>query len=90
MTEIARVRVNEQGRIVLPAALRCRVGINPGDTVAVILHDDYLEIATPAALRDRVWGKLGPPGEPCASDELIAERRAEFAREEAEGDGQRS
>jgi AbrB family looped-hinge helix DNA binding protein len=88
MTQIVRVRVNEQGRVVLPAALRSRVGIKPGDTVAVILHDDHLEIATPEALRDRVWARLEPaPGAPFASDELIAERRAEAAREEAENAG---
>lgn len=78
----ARVRVNEQGRLVLPAALRCLVGIVPGETVAVSVVGDHLEIVSDAALLARMWAATeGVARDGSVTDELIAERRAEAARE---------
>lgn len=76
MTEI-RLRVNENGRVVLPAAFRKALNIRPGDQVLARLEDDELRITT---LKHRIEkaqrhvGQFVKPGRSLA-DELIAERR---------------
>ena len=82
--DFRRVRVNAQGRIVLPAEFRRALAIEPGDIVVVSLEDDRLVIETPAALLAQIQ-TAALAVRPSASwvDELIAERRAE-ARREAE------
>ena len=78
----ARVRVNEQGRIVLPAGLRCQVGIEPGDTVVVQVKGDHLEILTDDAIIARLQALTAHvPRGTLVSEELIADRRAEALRE---------
>ena len=42
----ARVRLNENGRVVIPAAFRKALGINVGDEVILRLEDDELRITT--------------------------------------------
>ncbi len=82
--DFKRVRVNAQGRIVLPAEFRRALGILPGSEVVVSLEDDRLVIETPAGLLAAIQ-RAALAVRPSASwvDELIAERRAE-ARREAE------
>lgn len=46
MTQETRLRVNENGRIVLPAAYRKALGIEIGDEVVLRLEDDALHITT--------------------------------------------
>jgi len=40
MDEITRVRVDDQGRLMLPASLRRRMGISSGDTVLAAVEED--------------------------------------------------
>jgi len=81
----ARTRLNENGRLVIPASFRKALGINPGDEVVLRLEEDGLLITT---LRRRIERaqrlvrKYVKPGVSLA-DELIAERRA-AARKELE------
>ena len=42
----ARLRVNENGRVVIPAAFRKALGINAGDEVVLRMEDDELRITT--------------------------------------------
>ena len=42
----ARLRINENGRVVIPASFRKALGINPGDEVILRLEDDELRITT--------------------------------------------
>ncbi len=42
----ARTRMNENGRLVIPAPFRKALGINPGDEVVLRLEDDELRITT--------------------------------------------
>ena len=76
MSEI-KLRVNENGRVVLPAAFRKALDIRPGDQVVARLEGDEVRITT---LRRRIEGvqrhvrKYIKPGVSLA-DELIAERR---------------
>jgi len=79
----ARTRLNENGRLVIPASFRKALGINPGDEVILRLEDDELLLTT---LRHRIARaqrnarKYIPRGVSLA-DELIAERREAAKRE---------
>ena len=76
MNEI-RTRVSQNGRVVIPAALRKAMGINVGDEVLLRLQDDELRITTQqrriehAQRRARRYLKRGDS----LVDELLAERR---------------
>ena len=76
MAEV-RLRVNENGRVVLPAAFRKALNIRPGDQVLARLEDDEVRITTlkhrieQAQRHVRQFVKAGRS----LADELIAERR---------------
>jgi|SRR5579863_426350 len=85
-----KVRLGPNGRIVIPAALRDELGLEPGVTLFLDVKDGVLHIESlPARIR-RVQREFSPfkKAAVLASDELIAERRAESLREE--GGGQRA
>ena len=80
-----RTRVNENGRVVIPASYRKALGIKAGDEVILRMEDGELRITTMklrlerAQRRVRQYVKAGVS----LADELIAERR-EAARRERE------
>jgi antitoxin PrlF len=79
----ARLRVNENGRVVIPASFRKALGINAGDEVVLRIEDDELRITTLKRRVERAQRRVRryiKPGRSLA-DELIAERR-EAARHE--------
>jgi AbrB family looped-hinge helix DNA binding protein len=78
-----RVRINENGRVVIPASFRKALGINAGDEVLLRLEDDELRITT---MKQRIararrnaqkYVKRGVS----LVDELLAERREAAKRE---------
>jgi len=77
MAEEARTRVNENGRVVIPASFRKALGIKVGDEVVLRIEDDELRITTQqrrirqAQRRARRYLK---PGTSLAG-ELLTERR---------------
>jgi len=79
----ARTRINENGRLVIPASFRKALNINPGDELVLRLEDDELHIST---LKRRVESaqklvkRYLKPGESLV-DELISERREAARRE---------
>jgi AbrB family looped-hinge helix DNA binding protein len=79
----ARARLNENGRLVIPASFRKALEIKPGDEVILRLEEGELRMTT---LRQRIARaqrnvrKYVKPGVSLA-DELIAERRAEARKE---------
>jgi AbrB family looped-hinge helix DNA binding protein len=79
----ARTRLNENGRLVIPASFRKALEIKPGDEVILRLEEGELRMTT---LRQRIARaqrnvrKYVKPGVSLA-DELIAERRAEARKE---------
>jgi AbrB family looped-hinge helix DNA binding protein len=83
MEREVRLRVNENGRIVIPAAFRKALGIEGGDEVVLRVESDELRITTQqhrvqrAQQRARKYLKAGAS----LVDELLAERR-EAARNE--------
>ena len=46
MSSETRLRVNENGRVVIPASFRKALGINAGDEVVLRIEDDELRITT--------------------------------------------
>jgi AbrB family looped-hinge helix DNA binding protein len=83
MDSETRLRVNENGRVVIPASFRKALGINPGDEVLLRLEDDELRITTMkqriarAQRRAQKYVKRGVS----LVDELLAERREASKRE---------
>ncbi|HEV8048670.1 MAG TPA: AbrB/MazE/SpoVT family DNA-binding domain-containing protein [Terriglobales bacterium] len=78
-----RTRVNQNGRVVIPASFRKALGINIGDEVVVRIEDDELRISTlkqRVERAQRLVRKHVKPGTSLA-DELIAERREAAKRE---------
>lgn len=82
----ASSKINQNGRIVIPASIRRQMGLKNGETVVMEMEDGVLRIESyPARIRriQREFAKYAKPGI-LASDELIAERREEARREEEE------
>jgi AbrB family looped-hinge helix DNA binding protein len=72
-----RLRVNENGRVVLPAAFRKALDIRPGDQVLACLEGGEVRITTLKRRIERAQRHVRQfvkPGRSLA-DELIAERR---------------
>ncbi len=78
-----RAKVAEGGRIVIPAEYRKTLGIEIGDNVVLQLEDGEVRLFTiDEAIRraQEIVRQYVPEGRSLV-DELIAERRAEAARE---------
>jgi len=69
-------RVGPKGQVVIPKALRDRLGIVPGDEVDFVLDDDAVRVA-PVRDRASLRGSLAGLG---LTAVLEAERRAERDR----------
>jgi len=78
-----RMRVNENGRVVIPASFRERLGIRVGDDLVLRMEGDELRITTLKRNIERAQRLVRKHVKPGTSlvDELIAERR-EAARNE--------
>jgi antitoxin PrlF len=83
MKSKTRMRVNENGRVVIPASFRRALGINVGDEVILRIVDDELRITTLRRRLQRAQQLVRKHVKPSTSlvDELIAERH-EAARNE--------
>jgi AbrB family looped-hinge helix DNA binding protein len=78
-----RLRVNEKGRLVIPASFRKALGINVGDEVLLRVEDNELRIATLKGRLQRAQKLVRKHVRPGTSlvDELISERQKESRRE---------
>jgi AbrB family looped-hinge helix DNA binding protein len=78
-----RMRINENGRVVIPASFRKALGINPGDEILLRLEDDELRISTMKSRIERARRQVRKHVGRSVSlvDELIAERREAARRE---------
>lgn len=83
MSEVHRAKLNDEGRLVIPAELRKALGLRPGQEVLLRKTNAGIELTTyDMAVRqfqDRVANSV-PPGVSLA-DEQIAARRAEASRD---------
>lgn len=80
---ILRGKVIAGGRIALPADIRRSLGLQNGDTVLFEVNGDEVRIRPARSALRRVQERLRAfaPKEGLVSEELIAERRAEAARD---------
>ena len=78
------VTVNEQGRVTIPVQVRRAAGIEAGMPLVVYVEDGRIVIETREQLAERIRRDVAATctGEGSVVDELIADRRAEAAREE--------
>jgi AbrB family looped-hinge helix DNA binding protein len=76
--------VNQQGRVTIPAQIRREAGIEAGTPLVVYVEDGRVVIETRARLAQRLRREIAESwtGEGSVVDELIADRRAEAARED--------
>lgn len=74
------LRIGAQGRLVLPAAMRRELAIEPGDELAAHLEDGRIVLEPRAELLRRIQSEFrGSRAKRSLVDELIAERRREAA-----------
>jgi AbrB family looped-hinge helix DNA binding protein len=81
-----RTKLNDNGRIVIPAEIRTKMGIKPGDTLFLTLEGDVLKVESQMSRIRRIQESMRAliSGDRLLSDELIAERREEARRETEE------
>jgi AbrB family looped-hinge helix DNA binding protein len=78
-----RARIGAGGRLVIPAEIRRQLGLEEGTAVVMRVEDGELRLLSVIDSARRVQERMKPYLKPGVSmvDELIAERRAEAARE---------
>ncbi len=78
----AEVRLGEQGRLVIPAALRKSLGFEPGDTLIARLEDERLILEKQETVQRRLKARFFHVRKDTSlANELIAQRREEAKRE---------
>ena len=79
----AKARLNENGRIVIPAEIRQKMGLQPGDMLFLSVEGQTLRIESQQARIRRIQESLSRliPADRVLSEEFIAERREEARRE---------
>jgi bifunctional DNA-binding transcriptional regulator/antitoxin component of YhaV-PrlF toxin-antitoxin module len=75
-----RVRISNQGRLVVPVALRRELGVEPEDVLVAWIEDGRLIFRRRDDIQQEIWDMVGHI-EGSLVDDLIAERRREAARE---------
>ena len=85
MTEIktqTRIRLGDQGRLVIPAKLRKLLDVQPGDTLLVRFHDGQLVLEKAETIKRRLKARFAkiPEGKSLAK-ELLIDRHKEVQRE---------
>jgi len=83
MAAETRTRINQNGRVVIPASFRKALGIKTGDEVVLRLDDNELRITTVKRRLEQAQRRVRryiKPGRSLA-DELIVERREAAKRE---------
>jgi AbrB family looped-hinge helix DNA binding protein len=80
-----RVTVGDRGRLVLPSAVRRELDLKPGTQMLLSTEGDgSLRLRPYRAVAEQSRGLLRDLSGGSMVDELLAERRAEAAREDAE------
>ena len=79
----ATLRVAEGGRIVIPADIRARLGMEVGADLVLTVEDDRATLMNPKAARRRARERVRRhiPPDARLSAELMAERKKEAGRE---------
>jgi AbrB family looped-hinge helix DNA binding protein len=85
MTARYKLKVDKQGRVVLPAPVRAAMGIEGGGQVTLELDEDEARLVSHRQALRRIQEivRRHVPEGVLLSEELIADRRAEVEREDA-------
>lgn len=77
------VRIDQAGRVVVPAPIRKALGITHGQMLHISLDEGFIRLQTVKAGLERIWAIARSRGKSSESvvDDFIAERRAEAAKE---------
>jgi AbrB family looped-hinge helix DNA binding protein len=83
---VVTARLSDNGRIVIPAEIRQKLELSPGDTVLLSVEGYVLKIEPQRARIRRIQQSMRQflPPDRVLSDELIADRREEARRETEE------
>jgi len=74
--------LSKQGRLVIPARLRRALGLQPGDRLVARQDGDRIILERREAVERRVKARVAHiPQDASLVDELLADRRAEAAKE---------
>lgn len=86
MGDTYRARLNDEYRLVIPAACRKRLGLRPSQEMLIRVTDRGLEMTTFDLALQRFQDQVQAlvPAGVSLVDELIAERRAEVSKEASE------
>ena len=86
MSNVFHARVGDDGRVVIPAVFRKQLGLTPGQHVVIEADGDTVRLRNWNRVLTEVqdYCRSVVPEGVSLSEELIAERRAEAAREENE------
>jgi AbrB family looped-hinge helix DNA binding protein len=80
--EAIEVTVGPQGRLVVPAALRRRLDLQPGDVLLARAEEDRLVLERRGAILARLRERFAHvPADISLADELLVQRREEAKRE---------
>jgi AbrB family looped-hinge helix DNA binding protein len=72
------IKVLSKGQIVIPARIRKKFEIKPGSMIQMFEYDNLIYLVPPSA--DALKSAMGClPNRPSLSDELMAERKKDFA-----------
>jgi AbrB family looped-hinge helix DNA binding protein len=76
-------KLNENGRILIPASVRSKMGIKAGDSVVWTLEDGVLRVEAYRAVIRKVQDEMQKYKKPGVSmvDEFLSEKREEARRE---------
>jgi AbrB family looped-hinge helix DNA binding protein len=78
-----QVTVGERGRVVLPSAVRAELDLKPGTRMLLSTEEDgSLRLRPYRVVAEQCYGLLRDVSGGSMVDGLLAERRAEVAREE--------
>ena len=75
--------ISKEGRVIIPAAVRRALGFQASDALTLVVKDGELRLLRRQDALRNMQQRLRPLRDPAkpAVDELLAERRAEAARE---------
>jgi AbrB family looped-hinge helix DNA binding protein len=81
--EMARTKLADNGRIVIPASVRQALEFEPGEELLLIVEDDELRVTTMKRRAERAQRLVREHANATGSvvDELIADRRREALSE---------
>jgi AbrB family looped-hinge helix DNA binding protein len=81
-TDRSEVRIDAQGRLVIPAHLRQCLDVHPGEIFVARVEDGRLILERPEAIIQRVRQQLrAAAGDADLVEELLADRREEVRQE---------